>query len=521
MFGIFKKNKTYKKTMPKRAEVNPIISTNDPVSLEELMEIVDKKWTSNAFASIYFAQCGGFAHTVIGYEETNILKYNEIILLDNPNGFSSSDKINALNLFVDPENTISRKFLDNYKRFDPKIMAQTMFELTLLKRENDWQKLTSKIDEKFEYIGPIFQRLLNSSIDKYGEMDFGPILDEMDEFINRFFNENDFDFYYRFRPVARLTDYIEEKLKHAAHEQITTIPLDGIEFEHWTANELNRQGWQVQVSQASGDQGLDVMARREGCSVAIQCKRYTKPIGNKAVQEVYAAKQFTSADYACVIGTGGFTSSARELAGATGVMLIEAEAGLQNFSNSFGMDSEILEVDESDDVALEFNFDANSAAKKAIIQSFFSIQGSIKDVLDAHGDDTPDIPDVLLDNFDPVSGEGSATLDANDLITLLTYSDLHLSGKADMSDEVREQFRSSDTLWQQKIGEDESIMEINGILAYGLTTPEEIKEEFCSLWDLCEMFVGFESDDPYRQALNKIYRERMEKNRPKLMDTNF
>ena len=67
-------------------------------------------------------------------------------------------------------------------------MAQTMFELALLKRENDWQKLTSKIDDKFEYIGPIFQRLLNSSIDKYGEMDFGPILDEMDEFINRFFN---------------------------------------------------------------------------------------------------------------------------------------------------------------------------------------------------------------------------------------------------------------------------------------------------------------------------------------------
>jgi hypothetical protein len=145
----------------------------------------------------------------------------------------------------------------------------------------------------------------------------------------------------------------------------------------------------------------------------------------------------------------------------------------------------------------------------------------MKECLDAHGDDTPDIPDVLLDNFDPVSGEGSATLDANDLITLLTYSDLHLSGKADMSDEVREQFRSSDTLWQQKIGEDESIQEISGILAYGLTTPEEIKEEFCSLWDLCEMFVGFDSDDPYRQALNKIYRERMEESRPKLMDTNF
>ena len=348
MFGIFKKNKTNKKAIPKRPEATPIINSNDPVSLEELMEIVGKRWTSNASASLYFAQCGGFAHNIIGYEESNILEYNNIILRDDPNDFSSSDKINALNLFVDPENIISQKFLNNYKNFAPQLMAQTMFELALLKRENDWQKLTSKIDDKFEYIGPIFQRLLNSSIDKYGEMDFGPILDEMDEFINRFFNENDFDFYYRFRPVARLTDYIEEKLEHAAHGQSMTIPLDGIEFEHWTANELYRQGWQVQVSQASGDQGLDVMARREGCSVAIQCKRYSKPIGNKAVQEVFAAKQFTAADYACVIGTGGFTPSARELASSTGVVLLEAEAGLKTFSSSFGFDAHIQDKFNSD-----------------------------------------------------------------------------------------------------------------------------------------------------------------------------
>jgi hypothetical protein len=166
----------------------------------------------------------------------------------------------------------------------------------------------------------------------------------------------------------------------------------------------------------------------------------------------------------------------------------------------------------------QFNFDSNNAAKKAIIKSFFSIQVSIKD---ARGEDTPDIPDALLDNFDPDTGEGSAKLDANDLITLLVYSDLHLTGEADISDGVREQFRSSDTLWQKKIGEDESILTVTGILGYGSTTPKEIIDEFCSFWELCEMFLDFESDDPHRQALNEIYRERMKESRPKILEADF
>ena len=168
---------------------------------------------------------------------------------------------------------------------------------------------------------------------------------------------------------------------------------------------------------------------------------------------------------------------------------------------------------------MEFNFDANNEAKKAIIRSFFSIISSMKHSLD--GDEMPVIPKALLENFDPDTGEGQATLDAADLVTLLIFSDLHLSGEAEMTNSIREQFSSSDILWQQKIGEDESMRTVTGILGYGSTTPEEIRDEFCSFWNLCEMFVGFESDDPYRQALNEIHRERMEGSRPKILDVEF
>lgn len=64
---------------------------------------------------------------------------------------------------------------------------------------------------------------------------------------------------------------------------------------------------------------------RDGLLVAVQCKRYTQPVGNKSVQEAYTGATHYRADKAVVIGTGGYTRAAIELATNTGVILIDAE----------------------------------------------------------------------------------------------------------------------------------------------------------------------------------------------------
>jgi restriction system protein len=56
--------------------------------------------------------------------------------------------------------------------------------------------------------------------------------------------------------------------------------------------------------------------------VVIQCKLYQSPVGNKAVQEAFAAMMHYSADSAAVITSSGFTPSARHLSATTGVILI-------------------------------------------------------------------------------------------------------------------------------------------------------------------------------------------------------
>lgn len=117
--------------------------------------------------------------------------------------------------------------------------------------------------------------------------------------------------------------------------EIEEIPHDPILFEHWCAEKISSQGWDVGTTQSSGDQGVDVIAKRDLKTVSVQCKRYSKPVGNQAVQEVIAGKSFYSTSYACVISTGGFTSSAIDLARASQVRLLDASE-IANFTSLFG-----------------------------------------------------------------------------------------------------------------------------------------------------------------------------------------
>ena len=109
------------------------------------------------------------------------------------------------------------------------------------------------------------------------------------------------------------------------------LPSDGHEFEEWVARSLNMFDWEARVTQSSGDQGVDILASKEGKTVAIQCKLYSSPVGNKAVQEAFSGAKFYDAHYAAVLTNAGFTASAKDLAASTGVILLSPE-DIPNFS---------------------------------------------------------------------------------------------------------------------------------------------------------------------------------------------
>jgi len=94
------------------------------------------------------------------------------------------------------------------------------------------------------------------------------------------------------------------------------------EFEEWCAAELRAAGWDARVTGQTGDQGVDVRASHGSKVIVLQCKLYSWPSGNDAVQQVFAGKTFYRAHAAVVVSTGGFTKSARAIASQTGVHLL-------------------------------------------------------------------------------------------------------------------------------------------------------------------------------------------------------
>lgn len=96
----------------------------------------------------------------------------------------------------------------------------------------------------------------------------------------------------------------------------------GISFEHQCAAVLKSKGFKnVVVTKASGDQGVDIIAEYDNEKYAIQCKCYSKPVGNKAVQEVFSGMAYYKCDRSIVLTNSTFTKSATELAKRIGVDL--------------------------------------------------------------------------------------------------------------------------------------------------------------------------------------------------------
>lgn len=119
----------------------------------------------------------------------------------------------------------------------------------------------------------------------------------------------------------------KEKLKGNVEKQVSHYSIDdvdmmnGNEFEHFVCELYSKMGYKAEVTKQSGDQGLDVVAERNGIKVGIQAKCYSGTVGNAAVQEAVAGKNYYHCDKVVVATNNFFTPSAIELAQANDVIL--------------------------------------------------------------------------------------------------------------------------------------------------------------------------------------------------------
>ncbi len=124
---------------------------------------------------------------------------------------------------------------------------------------------------------------------------------------------------------SKFRAYHETRRRSPATTQDISV-LRGVQFETYLAKLLRENGFEgVAGTPATGDQGADLIAKKNGRTIAIQAKGCNGPVGNGAVQEIVGALRFYNADEGWVVTNSTFTPSARTLARANRVRLLDGD----------------------------------------------------------------------------------------------------------------------------------------------------------------------------------------------------
>ncbi len=86
--------------------------------------------------------------------------------------------------------------------------------------------------------------------------------------------------------------------------------MRGVDFENYVAARLRNGGFTVSTTAVTGDYGVDLIAKRGAECIAVQCKRYGKPVGVAAIQQVVAGALHYHCTSSMVVSNQEFTREA-------------------------------------------------------------------------------------------------------------------------------------------------------------------------------------------------------------------
>lgn len=129
--------------------------------------------------------------------------------------------------------------------------------------------------------------------------------------------------------ISILKKFIDKREEKVTRESVNVLQnkfsdLSGTNFENLLYRLYTVQGYTVQKTGKTGDQGGDLIANKNPDRILIQAKCYNNsPVGNAGVQDAAAAKGFYDCNKAMVITSSNFTKDAIDLAKKDNIELIE------------------------------------------------------------------------------------------------------------------------------------------------------------------------------------------------------
>lgn len=112
--------------------------------------------------------------------------------------------------------------------------------------------------------------------------------------------------------------------------------MSGLEFEHYIAKLLQKNGFHNISLTEKYDLGVDIIAEKHGIRWGIQVKRYSGLVNANAVRQVVSGLRLYSCDRAIVITNSKYSPIAQRLAAGNDCILID-RIGLNRLGNNRGV----------------------------------------------------------------------------------------------------------------------------------------------------------------------------------------
>lgn len=120
------------------------------------------------------------------------------------------------------------------------------------------------------------------------------------------------------------------RLNRAAREKFDRIHrleqirrMDPVEFEQFVGYLYQKQGYSVSMTAVSGDEGIDLLLRKERRTAVVQCKRYAGTVGQPVVRDLYGAMMHSGADEAMLVTSGVLSQPAETWARGKPIRLVD------------------------------------------------------------------------------------------------------------------------------------------------------------------------------------------------------
>jgi len=106
----------------------------------------------------------------------------------------------------------------------------------------------------------------------------------------------------------------QAELEQRRRKEDYWLNLSGLDFEKEMARLYEADGYSVETTPVTGDEGADLLLRKDGELIVVQCKRQDKPVGPHIVRDLYGTLYHFGANRAFLDSPSGFTEGVRRYA---------------------------------------------------------------------------------------------------------------------------------------------------------------------------------------------------------------